>query len=217
MAALSARRLLNIGALLIALDAVWVVAASILVEKVARGRTWSDASTIPARRVGLVLGCSRVLGDGRRNAFFDNRIEAAARLFRAKKVEFLVVSGDNHVRGYDEPKDMKDGLVRAGVPPERVYCDYAGFRTLDSVVRVREIFGQTAITVVSQEFHNQRAIFIATHRGVDAIGFNAPEVDAYNSFKTRCRELVARANMLLDLFVLRREPKFLGAKVRLPA
>jgi len=134
----------------------------------------------------------------------------------AGKVDYLVVSGDNHVRGYDEPKDMKDSLVEAGVPPERIYCDYAGFRTLDSIVRVREIFGQTKITIISREFHNQRALFIARHRGVDAIAFNAPEVDAYNSFKTKCRELVARANMLLDLFVLRREPKYLGDKISIP-
>jgi len=209
-------RLLKIAAVLVALGVVWIVGASLVVERAARGRTWSDAAAIPARRVGLVLGCARFAGPYR-NLFFDTRIAAAARLFRAGKVEYLVVSGDNHVRGYDEPQDMKDALVEAGVPPERIDCDYAGFRTLDSIVRVREIFGQRAITVVSQEFHNKRAIFIAGRRGVDAIGFNAPEVDAYFSFKTKCRELVARANMLVDLYVLRREPRFLGARVRLPA
>jgi SanA protein len=103
------------------------------------------------------------------------------------------------------------------VPAERIYCDYAGLHTLDSIVRVREIFGQSAVTIVSQEFHNQRAIFIAEHRGIDAIGFNAPEVDAYYSFQTKCRELIARASMLLDLFVFRREPKHLGEKVVIPA
>jgi SanA protein len=216
MAVLSARRLLRIGAFLAAFSVVWIVAASLLVERAARGRTWSDPSAIPARRVGLVLGCARLLGDCR-NPFFDRRIGAAARLFHARKVEYLIVSGDNHVRGYDEPKDMKDALVQAGVPAARIYCDYAGFRTLDSIVRAREIFGQTAITVVSQEFHNRRAIFIARYRGVDAIGFNAPDVDAYDSFKIKCRELIARANMLVDLFVLRREPRFLGEKVSLGA
>jgi SanA protein len=107
-------------------------------------------------------------------------------------------------------------LIEAGVPAENIYCDYAGFRTLDSVVRVREIFGQTSVTVISQEFHNQRAIYIAQHRGIDAIAFNAAEVDAYDSFRTKCRELIARANMLLDLFVFRRSPKFLGEKVNIP-
>jgi SanA protein len=202
---------------LIAFALLWVAGASLLVNVAARGRTYSDPAAIPARRVGLVLGCSRFLPGGWRNQFFDNRIEAAARLVRAGKVRYLVVSGDNHVRGYDEPQDMKDSLIQAGVPAERIYCDYAGFRTLDSIVRVRDIFGQTEITVISQEFHNRRAIFIARQRGVDAIAFNAAEVDAYDSFKTKCRELVARANMLLDLFLFRRGPKFLGEKVSIPA
>ena len=133
-------------------------------------------------------------------------------------MRYLVVSGDNHVRGYDEPQDMKDSLIGVGVPAERIYCDYAGFRTLDSIVRVREVFGQNSVTVISQEFHNQRAIYIARHRGVDAIGFNAADVDTYDSFATRCREAVARANMLLDIFVFGRAPKFfLGKKVEIPA
>jgi SanA protein len=211
-----ARVFLRTVGVLAILGTIWVTAASVMVIRTARGRTYSDPAAIPARRVGLVLGCSRLLGDGRRNSFFDNRIQAAARLIRARKVRYLVVSGDNHVRGYDEPKDMRDSLVLAGVPAELIYCDYAGFRTMDSIVRAREIFGQSAITVISQEFHNQRAIFIARHRGIDAIAFNAPEVDAYNSFRTKCREFVARANMLLDLFVFHREPKFLGEKVNIP-
>jgi SanA protein len=210
------KRLIKLTGVLAVLGLIWVTAASFLVFAAARGKTYSDAAAIPARRVGLVLGCSRLLPDGRRNSFFDNRIQAASELMHAGKVDYLVVSGDNHARGYDEPRDMKDSLVAAGVAPERIYCDYAGFRTLDSIVRVREIFGQTSITIISQEFHNQRAIFIARHRGVDAIAFNAPEVDAYNSFKTKCREVVARANMLLDIFVFRREPRFLGAKISIP-
>jgi SanA protein len=211
------RKLLRAGAVVGALSGLWVAAASIIVTSAARGKTWSDPAAIPARRVGLVLGCSRRLPGGWLNPFFVNRIEAAAQLMRAKKVDYLVVSGDNHVRGYDEPSDMKQSLIEAGVPADRIYCDYAGFRTLDSVVRVREIFDQTSVTIISQKFHNERALFIARHRGVDAIGFNAAEVDAYDSFKTKCREQIARANMLLDLFVFRRAPKFLGEKVTIPA
>ncbi len=205
----------TVGALA-ACAALWITSASLLIVSATRGRTYSDPSAIPKRHVGLVLGCSRVLPDGRLNLFFDNRIRAATDLFRTGKVDYLVVSGDNHIRGYDEPTDMKKSLVDAGVPPDRIYCDYAGFRTMDSIVRVRKIFGQTAVTVISQEFHNQRAIFIAQHSGVDAIGFNAPEVDAYDSFKTKCRELIARANMLLDLYVVRRAPKLLGEPVLIP-
>jgi SanA protein len=199
------------------LAVLWIAGASIAVVLGARGRTFSGVNAIPERRVGLVLGCSRLLSDGRRNLFFDNRMEAAAALFHAGKVRYLVVSGDNHSADYDEPRDMKERLVTLGVPENRIFCDYAGFRTLDSIVRVREIFGQIHVTVISQKFHNERAIFIARHRGIDAIGFNAPEVDAFNSFKTKCREMVARANMLIDLFVVRRQPKFHGERVVIPA
>jgi SanA protein len=212
-----ARVVIKTCAVLATAGLLWVGAASLLVANAARGRTYSDPALTPARHVGLVLGCVRTLSGGWRNPFFDNRIQAAARLFHAGKVEYLVVSGDNHVRGYDEPQDMKDSLIEAGVPAERIYCDYAGFRTLDSIVRVREVFGQTAITVISQEFHNQRAIYIARHRGVDAIGFNAADVDTYDSFETKCREAMARANMLLDIFVFRRAPRFLGKRVEIPA
>jgi SanA protein len=207
----------KLAGVLATLGLLWITAASFLVVSTARGRTYSDPAAIPARRVGLVLGCSRLLPDGRRNGFFENRIQAATELMRAGKIEYLVVSGDNHVRGYDEPTDMKDSLVQAGVPAERIYCDYAGFRTLDSIVRVRDIFGQESITIISQEFHNQRAIFIARHRGVDAIAFNAAEVNVYDSFGTKCRELAARANMLLDLFVFHRGPKFMGQRISIPA
>jgi SanA protein len=210
------RLILIIGGGLALLALVWIGTATILVQRSARDKTYSDVAAIPHRHVGLVLGCSRLLGDGRRNAFFDNRIAAAARLALARKVDYLIVSGDNHVQGYDEPSDMKAALVEAGMPPRRIYCDYAGFRTLDSIVRVKDVFGQTSITIVSQKFHNDRAIFIAQNRGVDAIGFNAADVDAYNSFKTKAREVFARADMMLDLFVRRRSSKFLGKRVILP-
>jgi SanA protein len=138
--------------------------------------------------VALVLGCSPTVGGGYTNPFFATRIQAAAELFRLGKVDYLLVSGDNRRRDYDEPSAMKEALVAAGVPQNRIYCDYAGRRTLDSVVRAGDVFGQGNIIVVSQEFHNQRAIFIAQHRGIDAIGFNAPDVDRYSAQSVFWRE-----------------------------
>jgi len=190
-----------------------IIGSGVLINRAARSRTYSDVQSIPHRSVGLILGCAKILPNGDGNVFFQYRMAAAAQLYHAGKVDYLLVSGDDHIHSYDEAKDMKNSLVDLGVPRAKIYCDYAGFRTLDSVVRARDVFGQTQITVISQEFHNRRAIFIARHRGVDAIGFNAPEVDAYNSFKTRCREQLARVATVLDIFVLRRQPKFLGPKV----
>jgi SanA protein len=156
-----------------------------------------------------------MLSDGRQNLFFQNRVEAAVNLFRGGKVDYLLVSGDNRKKGYDEASDMKESLMRAGIPADRIYCDFAGFRTLDSVVRARDVFCQKQVTIISQEFHNQRAIFIATHNGMDAIGFNAAEVNAYNGFKTKCREHLARVRTLLDVYLFRKSPKFLGHKIEI--
>jgi len=128
-----------------------------------------------------------------------------------------VVSGDNHVHGYDEPTDMKNALLEKGVPPDRIYLDYAGFRTLDSVVRVKEIFGQTSVTIISQHFHNQRPIFLAEHHGIDAIGFDAPEVDPEYAWKTRSREQFARVKAVLDIYVFHKQPHFLGREIAIGA
>jgi SanA protein len=195
------------------LGLVAVIGAGFLIRQAAKGRMYSDISSIPFRRVGLVLGCSRTLSDGRPNVFYDYRINAAAQLFKEHKVEYFIVSGDNHVVGYDESTDMKESLVKAGVPANRIYCDYAGFRTLDSVVRAKEVFGQTNITVISQEFHNQRAIYIAQHRGMDAIGFNAQDADARTGFKTKVRDQLAQVMTVLDVCLLERHPKFLGPRI----
>jgi SanA protein len=190
-----------------------VVGATALVNRAAAGRTYTNLNAIPHRRVGLVLGCAEFVGGHWENPFFANRVAAAASLYHAGKVEFLIVSGDNHVRGYDEPSDMKRSLVLAGVPADRIYCDYAGFRTLDSVVRVQAVFGQRSVTIVSQGFHNRRAIFLARHHGIDAIGFDAREVDAASGFTTRVREQIAKVGAVFDVYVFHRQPRFLGPKV----
>jgi SanA protein len=190
-----------------------VVAAGAEIRLAAKGRTYSTVEEIPHRRVGLVLGCSRTLPDGRRNLYFITRMNAAAGLFKAGKVDYLIVSGDNHVRGYDEPTDMKQALADAGVPTNGVYCDYAGFRTLDSVVRAKEVFGQAHVTVISQQFHNERAIYIAGRRGVDAIGYNAEDVRSIHRLRTMFREQLARVKTVLDVSLLRTRPKFLGPRV----
>lgn len=204
-----------LAATLCLLTLIAVYGASVLIRISARGRTYSDTDAIPHRDTGLLLGCSRTLPDGRRNLFFAYRVNAAAQLFHARKINALIVSGDNHIAGYDEPTDMKNALTEAGIPADRITCDYAGFRTLDSIVRARAIFGQTNITVISQQFHNQRAIYIARHHGIDAIGFNAQEVDAYNSARTRLREHFARVKTVLDM-LLHTRPKFLGPPVEIP-
>jgi SanA protein len=204
-------------AALLTLCAFSLIAARLVVARAAKGKTYSDVSIIPHRPVGLVLGCPKHAYGGLPNPFFENRIAAAADLYDHGKVNYLVVSGDNHLQSYDEPIDMKNALVEKGVPANRIYLDYAGFRTLDSVVRVKEIFGQDNITIISQNFHNQRAIFLANHHGIDAIGFDAPDVDPQYAFKTVWREQFAKVKALLDVYLFHKQPHFLGQKIAIGA
>ena len=190
-----------------------VVGSAVVVKRSARGRMYDSVETVPKRRVGLVLGCSEFLRGRRRSAFFATRMKAAAALFHGDKVDYLLVSGDNHRVGYDEPSDMKRALQRLGVPEANIYCDYAGFRTFDSVVRARKVFGQQQVTIVSQAFHNERAIFIARDQGLDAIGFNASAVRGRKSARTHVRELFARVKTVLDIYALRTRPRFLGKRI----
>ena len=195
------------------LSVVSVLAARVLIARAARNKTYTSVDQLPYRRVGLVLGCPRRIPGGWLNPFFENRIAAAAELYHGHKIDYLVVSGDNHVHEYDEPRDMKNALLEKGVPLDRIYSDYAGFRTLDSVVRVKEIFGQTNVTIISQHFHNQRAIFLAKHRGIDAIGFDAPDVAPEYAWKTESREQFAKVKALLDIYVFHKQPHFLGQEI----
>ena len=168
---------------------------------------------LPARKVGLVLGCSPKLGDGSPNWFFNNRMEAAAELFRFGKVEYLLVSGDNRFRTYDEPTEMKKALIALGVPGEKIVCDYAGLTTLDSMVRAKAVFGQATVIVVSQRFHNERAIYLARAFGGDAVGFNARDVPLAAAPRTYFREILSRQRAWLDANLIRRQPRHLGPAV----
>jgi SanA protein len=173
-------------------------------------RIYADAASIPARDVGLLLGTRPIMPDGRNNLFFTHRIEAAAALFKAGKVRHLIVSGDNGRQEYDETTAMKDALLAKGVPADAITMDYAGFRTLDSVVRAKLVFGQSKVTVISQAFHDKRALFIADHSGIDAIALAAPGVGSAEGFLVRLREVFARAKAVADLFLLGARPKFAG-------
>lgn len=176
---------------------------------------YTDVNEIPFSKVGLVLGASKKTIRGTNNFYFSYRIRAAYELFKAHKVQYLLVSGDNHIKGYDEPSDMREALIAIGVPDSCIVLDYAGFRTLDSVVRCNEVFGEDSITIISQEFHNQRALFIANKNNIQAIGFNAKDVNQNYSFKTRLREYFAIVKCVLDIYVLYTSPKFLGKKIKI--
>jgi SanA protein len=186
----------------------WIISST-------KTQLYTDITKIPSRKVGLVLGASKQTSRATSNLYFTYRMQAAYQLFKAHKVQYLLVSGDNHVKGYDEPSDMRDALLALGIPDSCIVLDYAGFRTLDSVVRCDEVFGEDSVTIISREFHNQRAVFIANKSHISAIAFNAQEVNKNYSFRTRIREYFARVKCVLDIYLLGTSPKFLGDKIKI--
>ncbi|MDR1761313.1 MAG: YdcF family protein [Bacteroidales bacterium] len=191
-----------------------VITCNTIITKTTSEQIYSDVNTIPHNKIGLILGTSQYLSSGRENLYFTYRIAAAAQLYKAGKIEFFVVSGDNSRKEYDEPSDMKNALVAQGVPENKIFLDYAGFRTFDSVIRMNKIFGQTDFTIISQRFHNERAVYIANRLGLNAVAFNAQDVSAYSGFKTNLREKFARVKVFVD-FLIGKEPKFLGEQIEI--
>lgn len=182
---------------------VWLVliitACNVQVTIETKKLLYKDVSVVPPHKVGLLLGTNPYLKNGNPNKYFTYRIEAAVALYEAGKIQYILVSGDNHKLGYNEPEEMKQALISKGVPEDRIVLDYAGFRTLDSVVRAKEVFGNEQFIIISQQFHNERALFLALHNDIKAVGFNAQDVTAYYGFKTRLREYLARTKLFLDL------------------
>ena len=176
---------------------------------------YNSVDSIPHNHCGLVLGTSKYLANGHRNRYYTDRIKASVKLYNHNKIDYIIVSGDNRNRNYNEPITMYNDLVSAGIPGRKIILDYAGFRTLDSVVRCKEVFGQERFTIVSQSFHNQRAIYIARKKSIEAIAFDSEDSTEKTDFKVQMREVAARMLMLFDMLTAR-QPHFLGEKVSIP-
>ena len=182
----------------------------------AQGRVFTTIGEVPVNDLGLVLGTSARGREGGENPFFAGRMAAAAELYRAGKVRHLVLSGDDRREGNDEPRDMRAAVGRLGVPEEATTLDAGGFRTIDSMARAKQLFGLTRITIITDDFHAERAILLARHFGIDACAYTSAPVPFPRSKKTRTREIGARLAALLDLYLLRTKPNLAGAGVALP-
>lgn len=185
------------------------------IVKSTQDKIYSDISEIPYNHTGILLGTSKYLQSGYVNLYYAYRIEAAAQLMKAGKIKYLVISGDNSRKDYSEPEDMRNDLILAGIDSNHIFLDYAGFRTFDSMVRLREIFSQKSTTVISQKFHVERAIYIGEQEGIASIGYPARDVTQYYGFRTQVREVFARVKVFVDALV-NTQPKFLGPKVTIP-
>lgn len=208
------KRFVQIFLVLILLLLLVIVSVNYYVTKSTLKNLFTEVENTPYNKVGLLLGTSKYTKAGYLNLYFKNRIEAAVELYKAGKIDYIIVSGDNSTKNYNEPKQMRKDLEDRGVPNNKIFEDYAGFRTLDSVVRSKAIFGQESITVISQKFHNERALMIAKYKGVNAIGFNANDVSSSYGLRTNIREKFARVKMMLDL-TFGKNPKFLGEEIEI--
>lgn len=208
------KKILFTGLIFLGLSVLFILYANYTIDYEAEDNVTSDIGNLPNEKVGLLLGASKILSNGQPNPYFVNRIKATAELYHAGRIKYIIASGDNSRKNYNEPEDMKNALIELGVPADKIYEDFAGFRTLDSVVRAKEIFGQESFIVISQRFHNERAIYLAHRNGITAYGYNAKDVDKDAGFKTNLREKFARVKVFWDFF-FGVEPKFGGEKIEI--
>lgn len=211
-------RCIIIAFVLLLLVGVGVVAiCNGIVKHQVKGRVYADVSDLPYRKVGLVLGTVPIVAD-HENFYYKQRMDAAAELYFANKVSYLLLSGDNHVSHYNEPESMRKSLIERGVPDSVIYLDCAGFRTFDSMVRAKKVFAQDSVIVVSQQWHNERALYIASHYDLDAIAFCAKDYTAGRRIylKNHLREALAKVKVVLDL-MLNKQPHFLGEIEAIPS
>ena len=185
-----------------------------IIEFSTADRIYREVESIPYNKVGLVLGTARHQVGGGINPYYQSRIDATIELFRAGKISYVLVSGDNGSVYYNEPNTIKKDLVAGGIPEKKIYLDYAGFRTLDSMIRARIVFGLDSVTVISQEFHTERALFIASKKDLYAIGYSAKDVSGSRGVKVHLREYFARVKVFLDL-IFNTQPRFYGKRIEI--
>ncbi len=211
------KKIIGISLLIIAILIFTPICFYKIVENKTADKLYDDVDSIPYNEVGMVLGTNPKTKKGMANPYFYNRVDAVEKLYKAGKIKFILISGDNKTKDYSEPDVMRKILIGRGVPKDVIYIDYAGFRTLDSVVRAKNIFGQTKMTVISQRFHNERSIVLGEWQDMELIGFNAKDVDVKRSkYKNLLRESGARMKLYLDMLI-GKEPNFGGEPIQIAA
>ena len=181
---------------------VTIASCNLIVIHSTKGRIYDNAKDVPYKEVGLLLGTSPRTKDGHANIYYTYRVEAAVKLYKAKKIGRILISGDGREKNYDEPKYIRRDLIKRGIPANKIILDKQGLRTFESVKRAKEVYGYSEFTVISQKFHNERAVFLAGHNDMDAIGFNAkdaPNQKGESAKRMRIRELLAKVKVFTDL------------------
>ncbi|MEQ8238402.1 MAG: ElyC/SanA/YdcF family protein [Cyclobacteriaceae bacterium] len=168
----------------------WVIAST-------ASQIYRSVEEIPYSEVGLILGTSKRTAKGTANSYFYERIEAASALYKSGKLKYIIVSGDNRTVYYNEPMDMLDALLEKGVAKEDVIMDFAGLSTFESVTRAKEVFGKNDLTIITQDFHCYRSLYIANNNGIVARAFAADEKQELSG-KLALREILARLKAVVQ-------------------
>ncbi|HZY78945.1 MAG TPA: ElyC/SanA/YdcF family protein [Cyclobacteriaceae bacterium] len=192
-------------ALLLVITNIWVIHST-------SDKVYAGTDSLPTNDVAVILGTSHKLTSGKPNPFFEYRIKTAVALYRSGKVKHFIVSGDNRTVYYNEPIEMQKALVKNGVPDSVITLDYAGLRTLDTIVRCKEIFGQDTVTIITQPFHCYRALFISNYYEMNAVAVMTEDPNYNSGIRVYIREYFARAMAVLDLYVFKTTPRHLGDK-----
>ncbi len=183
--------------------AVAIISCYVLISANASGKTYDIVKSIPGNDVGLLLGTSPVNNEGSINRYFQQRIIAASELYKGGKIRRIIASGGDYSKrkgGWNELEAMHDSLVSHGVPDSVILLDYNGQRTISSILNAINVYGLDTLTLISQEYHNQRAIWLSEHYGLHVIAYNAKTPDLTNKkIRNISREFLARVKMFLDL------------------
>lgn len=208
------RRMFRWGVLMGVAVFVLLCVSYLNVEVVSAPFVSDEMEDLPNVEVALVPGTSKFLKSGKVNQYFAYRINAAVALYKHGKVKHFLISGDHGRSEYNEPEDMRISLIEAGIPDSVITLDYAGFDTYDSMIRAKKVFGQQHFIVVSQDFQNERAVYIARSFGIEAWGYNAQAVTYRGGFLTKVREFFARGKANVEV-LLGIEPTYLGEKIQI--
>ena len=198
------KRIACVVGVMMVLCAVLMLLCDHLVSSNAEGKTFYEIDSIKHNKVGLLLGTNpKARVTKITNYFFIYRVDAAERLYKAGKIEKILISGDeDSLDGVNETECMRDSLVARGVPADDIILDGKGYRTINSVVNANKVYGLRSFTIISQEFHNERALYLAEHLGLDVErlqAYNAEMPKTRRAFLTTIREYFARVKMFWDL------------------
>ncbi|SEH08879.1 SanA/YdcF family protein [Candidatus Venteria ishoeyi] len=189
-----------------------VIISNVYIYLMTNPYLYADETQVPSAYTGVILG-AWVAPDGRLSDMLEDRVLTGLRLYRQGRVKKLLLSGDHGQVGYDEVNAMRRYLLKAGVPPEDLFMDHAGFKTYDSFYRARDVFQVKDALVITQGFHLARSVYTAQTFGLKAFGVEAGHNTNYTHrslIRANLREVLARTKAMIELHILRFPPKYLG-------